>query len=478
MWYKCNCEKTALSISTNIVYFCHTNFSGQIVRKTLFFIFLVLLVGMPANGRDKRQAILDGLLIDAVRLLDAGDVKGAEARIDAALGENPSSDALHYYKARCAAARSDKDTAEKHFTKAAQLDSTNLWYQSSLADFYATSGNHKKASELYLKLLESHPEKYSNAYTYTLLADRNFSERRDSLALVNYENALLYDPTYTPALLGKAEVYWQRRNIPAYFSIVDPFVRDPEVYPSAKCSYVKAVLNAIDGRFYRDWHPQLDSLVTGCLSAHPTDSSALQLAASWFYATGRRDKCQAYVDQLVQAYPDNAGPRFFKIQLMNPEEDAKAVIAECEFIAAMPSATRSERISALTIMGDTYHQSGDKKKAYSYYEKVLQIDPEYVPVLNNYAYFLCLDGKKLKRAEEMSKITVDKNPDNPTYLDTYGWILFLRGRAAEAKPYFKHAMLYGGKDSKEVLLHYSAVLHELGEEDLSLYYKGLADQKK
>ena len=98
-------------------------------------------------------------------------------------------------------------------------------------------------------------------------------------------------------------------------------------------------------------------------------------------------------------------------------------------------------------------------------------------MLNNYAYYLSLEGRKLRKALKMSRRTIELEPDNATYLDTYGWLLYLLHRPKEAKPYFKHAMLYGGKDSAVVLEHYSKVLEALGEQDLATYYKNLADQK-
>ena len=72
---------------------------------------------------------------------------------------------------------------------------------------------------------------------------------------------------------------------------------------------------------------------------------------------------------------------------------------------------------------------------------------------------------------------MEAEPDNATYLDTYAWLLHLLGKDKEAKPYFKHAMLYGGKDSAVILEHYSKVLEALGEDDLALYYKNLSEQK-
>ena len=70
----------------------------------------------------------------------------------------------------------------------------------------------------------------------------------------------------------------------------------------------------------------------------------------------------------------------------------------------------------------------------------------------------------------MSRITVEKEPDNATYLDTFGWILYLQGRSEEAKPYFKHAMLYGGKESAVTMDHYAEVLFDLKEYSLAFVY--------
>ena len=70
----------------------------------------------------------------------------------------------------------------------------------------------------------------------------------------------------------------------------------------------------------------------------------------------------------------------------------------------------------------------------------------------------------------MSRKTITTEPDNPTYLDTYAWILHLLGEDIEAKAIFKHAMLYGGKESKTILQHYAVVLEKLGEKDLANIY--------
>ena len=67
--------------------------------------------------------------------------------------------------------------------------------------------------------------------------------------------------------------------------------------------------------------------------------------------------------------------------------------------------------------------------------------------------------------------------ENATYLDTFGWIVHLLGRPMEAKPFFKKAMLHGGKDSAVIMDHYAEVLFALKEYDLAFVYWNLAKSK-
>ena len=182
-------------------------------------------------------------------------------------------------------------------------------------------------------------------------------------------------------------------------------------------------------------------------------------------------------DSALTKFPDEIG----FIDYANAGEfnlkNYKGVIANCEKMLRIAPRDSAVAVTAWSMMGDVYHLMNDTPKAYKAYDNVLKIAPGYAPVLNNYAYYLSEEGKKLKKAYAMSKKTVEAEPDNATYLDTFGWILYLQGKALEAKPFFKHAMLYGGKDSATILNHYAAVLEALGENDLAKVYRQQAKNK-
>lgn len=77
---------------------------------------------------------------------------------------------------------------------------------------------------------------------------------------------------------------------------------------------------------------------------------------------------------------------------------------------------------------------------YAMYDRILEIDPYNLGVLNNYAYHLATHKGDLQRAERMSAVTIKEQPNNPVYLDTYGWILYMQGQKELALFYLQRAL--------------------------------------
>lgn len=441
----------------------------------LFFLF----PGRTGAQEARQTSVLETMLIGAVAQMQTGDIETATKHLEYLDKHFPGNDAVNFYLGICKAMAGKYSEAEQHLEAAAAADSANLWYRDNLASLYLSEGKGDEAAKIYLDLMDKAPGKYTNAYTLTLMGNRALSEYKDSLAFDNFERALMYSPDYAPAILGKSEVYRMRGNIPGFFASVNEMVLNPELNPQAKSDYISQLLQHIDYPFYQMWRTQLDSLVSGCAAVHPSDSSALRLAGNWYYGTDRKEKGREYFNRFVEAYPENLDAQYLKLQvMMDSGSTAREIIDHCETIIRVGGEKNPRVMPAMATIGDTYHQLGQDRNAYKAYERALKADPGYLPVLNNYAYYLSLTGKKLKKAEAMSRITIEKDPDNATYLDTYGWILYLQKKYQQAKPYFKHAMLYGGRDSAVILEHYAKVLDALGEKDLAKSFYMLSDKKK
>lgn len=359
--------------------------------------------------------------------------------------------------------------------------------------------------------LEEYNRKYSSPYILSTLADYEISMYNDSTALAYYNEALDLVPDYSPALLGKAEVLRMNRQYDEYFNTLYRFVDGTDTPVPGKTDYLMAVIQRTDPKFIRTFMPQLDTTMTKLLTVHPTDSSALHTAGAYYYSTGRLDRAKSCFEITARIYPESFSASASLVEFLMyaqmwqelsdegrlaferfPQEpaflemagvgdynlgDYEKVLQSCEMILDVAPRDSSRTLRSWSTMGDVYFLLGDKAKAYKAYEKALKINPDYVYVLNNYAYYLSLEKKSLKKAHKMSSRTIELEPDNATYLDTFGWILFLEGKSVEAKQIFKRAMLYGGKESAVILDHYAEVLYALKEYDMAFVYWNLARQR-
>ena len=372
-------------------------------------------------------------------------------------------------------------------------------------DVYTAMGRQDEGAQI----LEQFNEQYSVPSILSMLGDYYLADFKDSLALSRYEEALSLDSAYLPAVLGKSEVYRHMRRYPDYFKTLDSFFTSQEVSAESKSMYIGNLTRSLDPRILEIHRAGFDSLVVKAAGVHPADSSLLSTIGSYYYSTGREKEAGDWFKKSADLYPESLTQTATYVQYLQLQsqweplreramdgygrfqelafldyanlasynlEDWDSIIANCKMLLSRFSKDKEICLNAWSQLGDAYHSKGDSKSAYKAYDNALKLNQDYAPVLNNYAWYLCLEGKNLKKAYTMSKKTIEQEPDNATYLDTFAWILHLMGRDLEAKPFFKHAMLYGGKESATILRHYATVLEILGEPDTAKIYRNQAQR--
>lgn len=119
-------------------------------------------------------------------------------------------------------------------------------------------------------------------------------------------------------------------------------------------------------------------------------------------------------------------------------------------------------IQLYATIGDAAYHLKQFATSDSAYEAALLVDPNNAYVLNNYAYFLSLRKTNLVKAAEMSQKSIELEPRNSSYYDTYGWVLFSNKKYSEAKEQLEKSLAITPKNA-EVLDHYGDVLYFLGD---------------
>lgn len=122
-----------------------------------------------------------------------------------------------------------------------------------------------------------------------------------------------------------------------------------------------------------------------------------------------------------------------------------------------------------STLGEAYYKIGEYKRSDEAYEKALTLTPSDPLVLNNYSYYLALQGRKLERAAELSLKSNELMPGTASFQDTYGWVLFKQGKHEQALEWVGKAIA-GGANDGVVLEHYGDILFHLNRVDEAVEY--------
>lgn len=371
--------------------------------------------------------------------------------------------------------------------------------QTALAkmNVYQMMGDTKNAYRALKGLADSHP----NDLNYTvMLGNWLMQNRRQKDAYKLFDQVLRQEPDNSLAQSAMYDYYRAVERNDEAKAMMDRILLGKNTPADSRMQFLRIAVqeNEQEGGD----STKIIDLIGRMQQVAPTDSSLAEMKVAYMTMKHMPDSVvNAALTDLLTMSPDNAGARLQLIQnkwgsqdwaeiaalsepgmLYNPDEmvfyyftglahyyqhdDQGALDALRRGTSAINDKSNADLVSNLySIMGEIYHGMGQNEQAYAAYDSCLQWKPDNTMTLNNYAYFLSLDGKNLKRAEEMSAQTVKAEPKNATFLDTYAWVLFRQQRYAEAKLYIDQA-LANDTDSTtnaDVLEHAADIYQMVGD---------------
>ncbi len=195
------------------------------------------------------------------------------------------------------------------------------------------------------------------------------------------------------------------------------------------------------------------------LTMNPTDSQLRETVADLMRddESVTPEQTGAFIDESYTILPDDPKWGYFKALRCWQREDYDSTLLVLEH-ALQHAEEPTVRLTILVLYGDIQGQMKNYDKAFAAYDEVLKLAPDHLSVLNNYAWTLAITGGDLKKAEKMSQRTIQKEGNNPTYLDTYAWILHLQGQDTLALFYIRKAMEYAGdKKDPTIVEHFEEI---------------------
>ncbi|MDQ3019835.1 MAG: tetratricopeptide repeat protein [Bacteroidota bacterium] len=139
-----------------------------------------------------------------------------------------------------------------------------------------------------------------------------------------------------------------------------------------------------------------------------------------YFQQGKGQDAITITDEGLNKFPADFRLNYIKgLSLQQLGQERDAIIYFEKAIEANPN-----DIGVLSTLALSYDTQGQFAKSTAIYERALKLDPQNILILNNYAYNLSERSENLEKALSMSKIVIEKDPNNASYLDTMGWIYF------------------------------------------------------
>ena len=314
----------------------------------------------------------------------------------------------------------------------------DLNYLAMYGESLMMNGQRKKALEIYDRILNEEPDN-----NRVLMSLRTYHQ-----AMENYEVA---DSLTLRVLLGKntskeEKLYLIRQVIGAnersggdstevlglFHKVMEVDTADVDI-PLLCASYMDLKKMPADS---------IKPVLNHILDIAPDNSAARLHLVGYAWAEDDKDKVIDLCQTARQYNPDDMAFYYYQgIAYYQRDSLDQALSTLQNGVSVINEDSNPDIVSDFyEVMGEIFHKKERIAEAFAAYDSCLQWKPDNIPCLNNYAYYLSLQGEHLDRAELMSHKTIKAEPQNATYLDTYAWILFMQKRYTESKIYIDQAL--------------------------------------
>ncbi|MDE5639495.1 MAG: hypothetical protein K2I47_06865 [Odoribacter sp.] len=362
---------------------------------------------------------------------------------------------------------------------------------------YSKLDDVKGASNELLKLINRYPEK--NEYL-SLLAELYFNYNQDKKGLQILNKLLKEDPQNGYVHLYLADYYRDKKQSPEVAKHMKKALTSDGLDNGFKVQYILKLILGSDSTKVTE--AELDSYMDILMGKYSEDLSVRALHSDFLRKDGKLQEARKELEYILDKEKNNYMIWEELLLICNQLEDTVCMYSQSvEAIRYFPDQPLPYALAGVSLMmqkeyaeaigffekgvrltddriqlksqffsylGDCYYNLDSTEQAFRMFDNVLDINPQDVLVLNNYAYYLSLSDQDLRKAEDMSSKAVMLEPDNGTYLDTHAWVLFKRKVYSEALYYMKQAMEKTTDPSGVLYEHYGDILYVNGKKEEAL----------
>ncbi len=340
-----------------------------------------------------------------------------------------------------------------------EIDPSNYELRRLAAETYISAGDFEKAKSILSELIDLNPRDEQAKITYAELL-LQLKERNKAIEILN---SIVQDDSV---------------KIDSKLRVGESLLRNAQNDTSLKV-FAKKIFKNLSEKYPNDWRPHW---FLGIIASDEKDSFTAfeefkkvvktnsQVVEAWrgigiaLYELEKFDELIDWMKNALNKFPDDFIINFLLGLGYHRSDRNHEAVAPLEKAFSLDP----KNIDVISTLALVYDAVGEKAKSDSLHELGLKLSPDNHLLLNNYSYTLAERGERLEFALEMAKKAVEQEPENPSYLDTIGWVYFKLGDYQKARDYILKAVEKGG--SAVVIEHLGDVYFKLGDKEKALEY--------
>jgi len=334
----------------------------------------------------------------------------------------------------------------------------SIKYVEMLANFYYTTADYNKALEIYKKNINKFDDNsifnlgISKVYVAQKYLKKSYPFLIKGLKSKNVSLERKFEV---------AEVLIDSKNIFTVDSIEQIYEQLIE-YSTNNSEITKEYLN------YLYNNKKLTKAEIFCLKlikSQPENFTTWEVLFNIFVNQNRYADLEIYSDKALEYFPNQAVVYFFKGFALFSQNKYKKSTSFLKTGLDLSFDNKNLKLEFLLYLSEAFHNIQEHKKSDFYFEEYLKIDITNAYLMNNYAYYLTNRNVNYERAVELSKKSLEFEPFNSSFLDTYAWIFFNANDYKQALIYIKKSYKYGGNKNAMIIEHYGDILIKLGRRE-------------
>jgi tetratricopeptide (TPR) repeat protein len=180
----------------------------------------------------------------------------------------------------------------------------------------------------------------------------------------------------------------------------------------------------------------------------PVLSSIIHNLKGGLYLKQRKiDEAEASFKAALEANPNYLRSYYALARIYLAEKQVDKAIEQYQTLIAKDPKQPGPHM----LLGTIYDMQKRYDLSEKHYREALAINPEFAPAANNLAYLLSSGDKNIDEALTFARIAKEKLPDDPSVMDTLGWIYFKKGLYENAVGEFLDSL---EKIPQNAIVHY------------------------